>query len=301
MPLAQAVAQLPQKLGSFCVWTQTSSSFAFLHLVEPPTQSVTHAPAWQTLPLAQAVAQLPQKFGSLSRSTQISTVSPPIPPAPPTPPAPPIPPAPPGAGTVQSELPPTHAVTQLPDAQILPASQLVAQSPQWSASALVSTQMDPSTASHLVEPPMHSSAHAPPVQTSSVVHAVLHAPQCLRSRAVSTQTSLASASWHLLVPPAQVSAHTPWLHTLPSVQLALHAPQFSGSKRVSRHAPSHVVRPPGQLAAPPPPVVVLVLPPLPEVILSRSIGSSSSQPATRSEQPTRQSAARFEKNSMHGS
>ena len=59
MPAPHAVAQSPQCFESLCMSKHLSTP-PTAHFFEPPTQSVTHAPAWQTFPAVHAVPQSPQ-------------------------------------------------------------------------------------------------------------------------------------------------------------------------------------------------------------------------------------------------
>jgi len=154
MKFELVVPQPPQFEGSLFVSTQTSFEFASWHLVVPPTQSVTHAPAWHTLPDAHAVPQSPQFFGSFFVSTQTSSLP-----------------------TLHCFRFAAHVVAHAPREHTLPAPHAVPQLPQCFESLCVSKHFSTPPTSHLVEPPTHSVTHAPAWQTLPDAHAVAQSPQ----------------------------------------------------------------------------------------------------------------------------
>jgi hypothetical protein len=121
----------------------------------------------------------------------------------------------------------------LPPWQVWVGVHAVAHPPQWSGSALGSTQASPHAVNGLVQP----ATHAPLWQNGvAPLHALPHAPQFAGSLPSSTHAPLQTFV-------AVEQAHLPATHAWPLGQALPQAPQLVGSLVVSTHFASHFVRP----------------------------------------------------------
>jgi hypothetical protein len=122
------------------------------------------------------------------------------------------------------------------------------QKPQFFGSLCVSTHKF----EHFVVPPLQSSAHWPPEQTSPTGHALPHEPQFAGSFSTSTHLSA-----HCVEPPLHtLDVHVPETHDCPLAHFAPHEPQLFGSNCVTVQVFPHIVAPLPHPPGPPSPLFV---------------------------------------------